>query len=83
MARFHPLKHYSHARPRLLLSVGAGIITYFLLPSHFTVLLRLMVSWNIFAWLYLFFLWLQLLRNDPKKIRLIARVQDESASMVL
>ncbi|MGT3281214.1 DUF1345 domain-containing protein [Yersinia enterocolitica] len=83
MAQFHPLKHYSHARPRLLLSVGTGIITYFLLPSHFTVLLRLMVSWNIFAWLYLFFLWLQLLRNDPKKIRLIARVQDESASMVL
>ncbi|OVZ85197.1 hypothetical protein CBW54_13750 [Yersinia kristensenii] len=83
MLIFHPVKHYLHARPRLLFSVAAGIITYLILPIHDTVLSRLMVSWNVSSWLYLFFLWLQLLRTDPKKIRLIARVQDESASMVL
>ncbi|AJJ63837.1 DUF1345 domain-containing protein [Yersinia aldovae] len=83
MLLFHPVRHYLHTRPRLLLSVSAGVITYFLLPSHFTVLLRLMVSWNVSAWLYLLFLWLQLLRTDPTRIRKIARVQDESASMVL
>ncbi|CNI22476.1 putative transmembrane protein [Yersinia aldovae] len=83
MLLFHPVRHYLHTRPRLLLSVSAGVITYFLLPSHFTVLLRLMVSWNVSAWLYLLFLWLQLLRTDPARIRKIARVQDESASMVL
>ncbi|WP_145509375.1 DUF1345 domain-containing protein [Yersinia alsatica] len=83
MLLFHPIGHYLHARPRLLFSVGAGVATYFLLPIHDTVLLRLMVSWNVSAWLYLLFLWLQLLRTDPKKISKIARVQDESASMVL
>ncbi|CNI72960.1 DUF1345 domain-containing protein [Yersinia rohdei] len=83
MAIFHPIKHYLHARPRLLFSAGAGVAAYFLLPSHETVLLRLMLSWNVSAWLYLLFLWLQLLRTDPKQISKIARVQDESATMVL
>ncbi|AKP33681.1 DUF1345 domain-containing protein [Yersinia aleksiciae] len=83
MALIHPIKHYLHARPRLLFSVGAGVVTYFLLPTHYTLLLRLMVSWNVSAWLYLLFLWLQLLRTNPAKISKIAKVQDESASMVL
>lgn len=83
MALFHPIKHYLHARPRLLFSVGAGVVTYFLLPTHYAVMLCLMVSWNVSAWLYLLFLWLQLLRTDSTKISKIARVQDESASMVL
>lgn len=46
-------------------------------------MLCLMVSWNVSAWLYLLFLWLQLLRTDSTENQQNSGVQDESASMVL
>lgn len=83
MRLLHPVKHYLTARPRLLLSIGAGVVCYGLLPAHFTVLLRLMIAWNALAWLYLIFLWWEMLRAEPEDIRTIALRQDESASTVL
>ncbi|MEA9390562.1 DUF1345 domain-containing protein [Acerihabitans sp. TG2] len=83
MRVFHPIEHYLTARPRLLLSIGAGVACYGLLPSHFSILLRLMIAWNALAWLYLIFLWWEMLRAEPEDIRTIALRQDESASTVL
>ena len=83
MHLLHPVKHYFTARPRLLLSVGAGILCYWLLPTHFSILMRLMISWNALAWLYLIFLWWLMLRTEQEDIRQLARAQDESASTVL
>ncbi|WP_323159586.1 hypothetical protein, partial [Pseudomonas marginalis] len=49
----HIAHHYFHSRPRLLLSLGAAIITFFILLSYYPVQTGLMLSWNVFAWLYL------------------------------
>lgn len=78
-----PLRHYWQVRPRLLLSVGAGILCYLLLPAQLSQLQRLMLGWNVLAWLYLLFLWRLMLVSTPKHIRQRARAQDENASMVL
>jgi uncharacterized membrane protein len=51
------IKHYWQVRPRLLLSVGAGILCYLLLPATLSELQRLMLGWNVLAWCYLLFLW--------------------------
>lgn len=76
-------KHYWQVRPRLLISAGAGILCFVLLPLQLSLLQRLMIGWNVLAWLYLLFLWLLMLRSTPQHTRQIARQQDESASMVL
>ncbi|WP_432525611.1 DUF1345 domain-containing protein [Serratia sp. BFP-2025] len=77
------LKHYWQVRPRLLFSVGAGLLCFLLLPAQLSLLQRLMIGWNTLAWLYLLFLWRLMLISTPQHIRQIARRQDESASMVL
>jgi len=83
MSLVHPVKHYLTARPRLLIAIGAGIVSYWLLPADFSTLMRLMVSWNVLSWLYLIFLWWLMMRAQDDDIRQIARMQDESASTVL
>jgi len=80
------VKHYIHTRPRLLIAIAAGLICYFtlpLLPAHLSPLERLMVSWNVLAWLYLLLIWVLMMTAPPQRIRTIARAQDESASQVL
>jgi len=83
MSLLHPVKHYITMRPRLLASIGAGLVCYAVLIGHLDTLTRLMISWNVLAWLYLFFLWLLMMRAEEDDIRQIARSQDESASTVL
>lgn len=83
MLLFHPVRHYFTARPRLLISIAAGVLCYWCLPAQFTTLLRLMVSWNALAWLYLLFLWWEMMRAGPEDMHAIALRQDESASTVL
>ncbi|CNE31752.1 DUF1345 domain-containing protein [Yersinia nurmii] len=83
MALSHSIRHYLHARPRFLLSVGAGVVSFLLLPSDLSVLFRLMASWNLGAWIYLICLWLLMLRTESTQVRLVAKVQDQSASAVL
>lgn len=77
------LRHYFHARTRLLISIIAGLACFFILPAHLGVLQRLMIGWNVLAWLYLFFLWFRMLRTEAKNIPHIAKTQDESATVVL
>lgn len=77
------LRHYLRVRGRLLLSIIAGVMCFFALPSHLGILQRLMTGWNVLAWLYLFFLWFRMLRTEAKDIPHIAKTQDESATLVL
>ncbi|WP_036627091.1 DUF1345 domain-containing protein [Pantoea sp. AS-PWVM4] len=75
----------THLRTRLrfLVSIAAGILCFFLLPAQLGYLQRLLIGWNILAWLYLILVWLRMLRTDVKDIPQIARQQDESATLVL
>ncbi|MFU0920424.1 DUF1345 domain-containing protein [Kluyvera sichuanensis] len=74
---------YFRARLRLLMAILAGLICFFTLPSALGYLQRLLISWNVLAWLYLFFMWFLMLRTDVRDIPRIARMQDESAGLVL
>ncbi len=74
---------YFHGRLRLLFSILAGVICFFVLPARLGDLQRLLISWNVLAWLYLFFMWFRMLRTDVQDIPRIARMQDESAGLVL
>ncbi|MDD9244506.1 DUF1345 domain-containing protein [Enterobacter soli] len=74
---------YFHGRMRLLVAILAGVICFLALPPEQGYLQRLLIGWNVLAWLYLFFLWFRMLRTDVKDIPHIARMQDESAGLVL
>ncbi|AJZ89502.1 membrane protein [Klebsiella michiganensis] len=77
------LRTHLFARLRLLVSVAAGILCYYLLPAHLGTLQRLLIGWNVLAWLYLTFIWFRMLRTEVCNIPRIARVQDQSAALVL
>jgi uncharacterized membrane protein len=77
------LMHYLQARLRLLISIVAGVACYFFLPAQLGMLQRLLIGWNVLAWLYLGFLWLRMLRTEAKDIPHIAKIEDESATIVL
>ncbi|MDW5418235.1 DUF1345 domain-containing protein [Iodobacter sp. CM08] len=74
---------FTQTRPRLILAVLAGLICFVFLPKELSALSRGIVSWNVLAWFYLMTLWWLMLRADPQHIRKIARIQDESAFLVL
>lgn len=71
------------ARLRLLISIAAGVICYFALPAQLGTLQRILISWNVVAWLYLLFIWVRMIRTDVKDIPHIAKIQDQSAALVL
>ncbi|MFH5069976.1 DUF1345 domain-containing protein [Enterobacter cloacae complex sp. 2024EL-00215] len=74
---------YFHGRMRLLIAMLAGVICFLALPPELGDLQRLLIGWNVLAWLYLFFMWFRMLRTDVQDIPHIARIQDESAGLVL
>jgi len=74
--------HLVSTRPRLVISFVAGIAGFWLLP-HAPWLQRLLLGWNVTAWVYLLSLWLMMMRAQPERIRRLARLQDESAAMAL
>ena len=74
---------YFRARLRLLIAVFAGVVCFFALPPELGYLQRLLIGWNVLAWLYLFFMWFRMLRTKVQDIPHIARMQDESAGLVL
>lgn len=76
-------KTYFRARQRLLIAILAGIICFFALPPGLGYLQRLLIGWNVLAWLYLFFMWFRMLRTEVRDIPHFARIQDESAGLVL
>jgi uncharacterized membrane protein len=74
---------YFRARLRLLIAILAGLTCFFALPPELGYLQRLLIGWNVLAWLYLFFIWFRMLRTKVQDIPHIARLQDESAGLVL
>jgi uncharacterized membrane protein len=68
---------YFHGRMRLLIAMLAGVICFLALPPELGDLQRLLIGWNVLAWLYLFFMWFRMLRTDVQDIPHIARMQDE------
>ncbi|TDR73855.1 DUF1345 domain-containing protein [Paludibacterium purpuratum] len=71
------------ARPRLVLALLLALAVTLLLPVSTPPLDRTLLAWNSASWFYLLELWVLMLRATPERIRHIARIEDESAVMVL
>ena len=55
-----------HARRRLLIAVGSGVIVGLLLPGSLRGVTRGLVGWNVGVWLYLLMVWAVMVRARPR-----------------
>lgn len=77
------LTSHLYIRLPLLISIAVGVVCFFLLPTNLGTLQRLLIGWNALAWPYLVFIWIRMLMTDVSGIQRIARLQDQSAMLVL
>lgn len=77
------LTAHLYIRLPLLISIALGVVCFFLLPTNLGTLQRLLIGWNALAWPYLVFIWIRMLMTDVSGIQCIARLQDQSAMLVL
>ena len=77
------LTAHLYIRLPLLISIALGVVCFFLLPTNLGSLQRLLIGWNALAWPYLVFIWIRMLMTDVSGIQRIARLQDQSAMLVL
>ncbi len=71
------------AHGRLLVSAAAGVVAAFFWPGVDAWASQLLVGWNVFAWLYLVWVAITLVRADSGHIKRLALKQAESAAIVL
>lgn len=76
---------FSHlrVRPRLMLSIAAGIVAAGVLPGTHHAVTRCLLGWNVSVWLYLLLAAEMMFRADHTRLRRIAVAQAEAASTVL
>lgn len=79
------IRFISHAltRPRLLIATLVGLVTFWLSPGPITVIPRILIGWNVAAWLYLVLIAWMMLRADHSRLRRVAVAQAEGAGTVL
>lgn len=77
------LTAHLYIRLPLLISIVLGVVCFFLLPTQLGTLQRVLIGWNTLAWPYLVFIWIRMLITDVSGIQRIARLQDQSAMLVL
>jgi len=70
------------ARPRLFSTFALGAAASLLLPSNLAAVTRALVGWNLAVWLYLALITSLMTRADHTRLRHVATVQAEGATMV-
>lgn len=71
------------ARPRLVLSILAGLIAAALTPPHWREVTRGLIGWNVTVWAYLLAAGVMILRSQRLDIRRRAALQDEGRYAIL
>lgn len=76
---------FSHlrVRPRLMLSIAAGVVAAGVLPGTHHAVTRCLFGWNVGVWLYLLLAAEMMFRADHTRLRRTAVAQAEAASTVL
>ena len=72
-----------YSRPRTFVSILIGIAAFFLLPDSWRLVTRLLVSWDIFATLYLVLAYTMMARCGLAYIRRSAVLQDDGRFLIL
>lgn len=73
------------SRPRLIISILIGVLVAFLLPENLAAhdITRVIVGWNVGAWLYLILAARMMFWATHEKIRANAIAQDDGKFVVL
>src|SRR5580692_7746329 len=72
-----------YARPRIFISILIGFSAFFVLPGAQRLVARLLISWDIFAKLYLVLVYIMMFRCGLAHIRRNAALQDEGRFLIL
>lgn len=75
--------HQLRARPRLVTSCVAGMLTFLALPPELARSTRALVTWDVGAGLFLVLAWVMMARASVDHMRWRARIQDDGAAVVL
>ena len=70
-------------RPRLLVSIAAGVVVALLLPASLRIVTRGLIGWNAAVWLYLVLVWREMSRLDQEQLQRLAARRAERAGVVL
>jgi uncharacterized membrane protein len=77
------LRQLIRSRPRLAMSMLAGVAIAILLPWHPHIVTRLLIAWNFAIWSYLILIGWLMARATPEQVRGIAEKEDETGLIVL
>lgn len=77
------IPRFAAARPRLLLAFALGAAVGAVVPAGHGLLSRTLLGWDVAVWTYLILIGVMMLRADPRRIRAVARLEDERAGAVL
>lgn len=83
MSTFHPLRRFTHSRPRLVAAILLGIAVGLLLPAYWQPLTRALAGWNAAVWCYLASMAWLMAHASHAEVRTVAEQQDKSAPVVL
>jgi uncharacterized membrane protein len=72
-----------YSRPRTFVSVLIGVMAFFLLPGSLRSVTRILVSWDIFAALYLGLVYIMIYRSGLAHIRRNAVLQDDGRFLIV
>ncbi len=70
-------------RPRLIISIIAGIGIGLVVPSQWDPVGRALIAWNVTVWSYLCLMGWLMMRASHAKVRMIAEQEDKSAIVIL
>jgi len=68
---------------KLLTSVVAGVVLFFLLPGHWDVLIRVLVSWNAGVALFVAWVFVWMSSCSAEQLYLKYKEEDETAAIIL
>jgi uncharacterized membrane protein len=71
-----------YARPRTFFAIALGIITFFVLPSSFRLVTRLLIGWDTFVALYVVLVYGMMWRSTLNTIRRMAALQDDGRFLI-
>jgi uncharacterized membrane protein len=71
-----------YARPRTFFAIVLGVVTFFLLPSSFRLVTRLLTGWDTFVALYIVLVYIMMARSNLNTIRRMAALQDDGRFLI-
>jgi uncharacterized membrane protein len=71
------------AHPRLFIAAAAGVLAGVILPVSLRLTTRLLIAWNVAAWLYFVSAGIMIARATPQTLRRRAEASDEGRLFIL